>query len=241
MGESTAATVGTTPDGSGQHGDAVPSLADVTMLRELPATKRGIRTRDGIIAAARKVFEDRGFIDARLADIFAEAGCSTGTFYLYFGSKEEVLHAVLDTVRDDMLHPRLDEHIPSADPYAVIEASIHAYLVAYRRNASMMRLLEQVSTIDAGLRARRIARSKAFAQRNARGIERLQQRGLADPGLDPYLTACALSSMVSRLAYHTYCMTVGTESVVSDDEVPAEVLTQICSRLWIKSLDIHRG
>ncbi|WP_019204317.1 TetR/AcrR family transcriptional regulator [Tsukamurella sp. 1534] len=215
-----------------------PSLADVTMLREPPATARGARTRDGIIAAARKVFEQNGFADAKLADVYAEAGCSTGTFYLYFASKEEVLQAVLDTVRDDMLHPGLGEHVDPSDPRAVIEASIRGYLEAFRRNALLMRLLEQVTTIDAGFRSRRIARSRAFAERNARGIADLQSRGLADPALDPYLTACALSSMVSRLAYHMFCMTEGDGSVLSTGELSIEELADVCTTLWVRGLGL---
>ncbi|MFT4127256.1 MAG: TetR/AcrR family transcriptional regulator [Gordonia sp. (in: high G+C Gram-positive bacteria)] len=219
------------------NADSLPPLADVTMLREAPTTSRGMRTRNGIVAAARKVFEDKGFTDARLADIFAEAGCSTGTFYLYFGSKEEVLQAVLDTVRDDMLHPGIGDHVDSAEPQAVIRASIHAYLLSYRRNALLMRLLEQVSIIDPAFRARRVARSRAFVERNARGIVDLQARGLADRTLDPYLTACALSSMVSRFAYHTWCMTSDGGSVVPDD-VPIEALTETCTRLWLRGLGL---
>jgi AcrR family transcriptional regulator len=223
------------PRGIGSY----PSLADVTMLREPPATARGARTRAGIVAAARKMFEEKGFPDSRLADIYAAAGCSTGTFYLYFSSKEEVLQAVLDTVRDDMLHPGIGDHVAPSDSRAVIAASIRGYLQAFRRNASMMRLLEQVTTIDPAFRARRILRSRAFAERNARGIADLQERGLADPELDPYLTACALSSMVSRMAYHTYCMTSVDGSVLSTGEPSVDELTDICTTLWVRGLGLN--
>lgn len=225
-------------DHGGDEKAPMPSLADVTMLRDSPVTARGVRTRNTIVHAARKVFEQKGFTDARLADIFAEAQCSTGTFYLYFASKDEVLQAVLDTARDDMLHPGIGNHADTSDPREIMEASIRGYLTAYHRNAPLMRLLEQVTTIDHGFRTRRIARSRAFAERNARGITHLQRRGLADPTLDPYLTACALSSMVSRLAYHAYCMTSGTESVLSDKPVPVDVLTDICTKLWTNGIGL---
>jgi AcrR family transcriptional regulator len=59
-----------------------------------PVTARGERTRSALVAAARRVFERDGFQESRLTDITAEANCSTGTFYTYFQSKEEILDAV---------------------------------------------------------------------------------------------------------------------------------------------------
>ncbi len=74
----------------------IPSLADTSALREPPLTARGLRTRAALVAAARVVFERDGYLDARLSDITAEAKCSTGSFYTYFSSKEEILQAVLE-------------------------------------------------------------------------------------------------------------------------------------------------
>ena len=67
-------------------------------LREPPVTARGMRTRAALVAAARRVFERDGYIDARVTDITREAACSTGNFYTYFAGKEEVVHAVLESV-----------------------------------------------------------------------------------------------------------------------------------------------
>ena len=47
---------------------------------------------------------------------------------------------------------------------------------------------------------------RAFAERNARNIRDLQERGIADPDIDPLLAAAALGSMVGRMAYGTYVM-----------------------------------
>ena len=52
-----------------------------------PVTRRGIRTRQALVEAARVVFERDGYLDARLSDITAEANCATGTFYTYFNDK----------------------------------------------------------------------------------------------------------------------------------------------------------
>jgi hypothetical protein len=59
-------------------------MARPALLRAPPATERGLRTRATLVAAARKVFEQFWYLDARLIDITRSANCSAGTFYTYF-------------------------------------------------------------------------------------------------------------------------------------------------------------
>ncbi len=194
-----------------------------------PSTPRGARTRAALVAAAQRVFERDGYVGARLVDITAEAGCSTGTFYTWFASKEEVFAAVLDEVQEEMLHPQLRDSADADRPIAVIEASNRAYLLSYRRNAKLMRLLEQVAAVDDGFRELRHRRSAAFVERNARSIADLQRRGLADPELDPLIAARGLSSMVSRMAWSAF---------VLGEKVPFEQLVSTLTRLWANALRI---
>ena len=195
--------------------------------REPPRTARGVRTRAALVAAARRVFERDGYLNTRLTDITAEASCSTGSFYTYFTNKEEIFAAVLEEAQEEMLHPHVREVLDTEDPVAVIEASNRHYLEAYERNAALMRLLEQVATIDDDVREFRRRRADLFAQRNARSIRDLQERGLADPTLDPTVASRALSSMVSRTAYTAY---------VLGDDVDREQLVQTLTRLWANAL-----
>ncbi|TNM36517.1 TetR/AcrR family transcriptional regulator [Nocardioides albidus] len=208
----------------------VPPLADTSSFRAPPATARGARTRAALVAAARVVFERDGYLDARLTDITAEAKCSTGSFYTYFASKEEIFLAVIEAAQHDMLHPgfpRLDED--EASPAAVIRASNRAYLEAYKRNARLMLILEQVAVIDPKFREVRRARSRAFAERNARGIKRLQAQGLVDPELDPVVAALSLSGMVGRLAYNVFCL---------GDKATMKQMVDTTTRLWINGLKL---
>lgn len=220
--------------------DPVPA-ADITS-RDLPPTPRGVRTRAALVSAARRVFEKSGYLDSRLIDITTEANCSAGTFYTYFDSKEEILAAVLEQAQEDMLHPgsardgaAVDE-AANDDPVAVIAASNRAYFEAYRRNAKLMALLEQVSNVDPEFRRLRRRRAEAFVARNAHGIERLQKRGLADPALDPALASRALSSMISRLAFDHFVSDVAPGEEAGDFE---ELLT-CATRLWVNALQLPR-
>lgn len=208
----------------------VPPLADTSAFRAPPVTARGARTRAALVAAARVVFERDGFLEARLTDITAEANCSTGSFYTYFSSKDEIFQAVIEAAQDDMLHPgfpHLEEE--EASPEAVIRASNQAYLEAYKRNAKLMLILEQVAAVDPKFRAVRRARSRAFSERNARGLQRLQAQGLIDPELDARMAALALSGMVSRMAFNTFCL---------GDKASMKQLVDTCTRLWINGLKL---
>jgi AcrR family transcriptional regulator len=186
-----------------------------------------------LIQAARRVFERDGFLDARITDISAEAGVAAGSFYTYFTSKDDAFTAVIEQLSEEMLHPRLRELAARDDPVLVIEAANRAYLAAYRRNAKLMGLMEQVSQINEDFRRLRLSRTRAFGRRNAHAIARLQARGLADPELDPLLTAHALGAMVSRMAYLRYVERSGSAS--------GEELVRTLTRLWVGALGISRS
>lgn len=52
--------------------------------------------REAILRAAIKVFAGKGFFNSKVADIAKEAGIADGTVYLYFKSKDEILHSIFD-------------------------------------------------------------------------------------------------------------------------------------------------
>lgn len=52
--------------------------------------------REAILRAAIKVFAGKGFFNSKVADIAGEAGIADGTVYLYFKSKDDILHSIFD-------------------------------------------------------------------------------------------------------------------------------------------------
>lgn len=62
-----------------------------------PRWQRRKEERPGdIVAAALKIFAEKGFAGARMEAIAAEAGLSKGAVYLYFPTKEDVFRAVVE-------------------------------------------------------------------------------------------------------------------------------------------------
>jgi AcrR family transcriptional regulator len=198
-------------------------------VSERPRRADAERNRAALVRAARLVFEQDGYVRARITDIADEAGVAHGSFYSHFDGKPAIFAAVMAEVEEEMLHP--GPALTAGDPVAVIEAANLAYLEAYRRNARLMALLEQVAAVDDDFRELRRRRSETFLARNARAVRRLQRAGLADPDLDPDLTSLALSTMVSRSAYAAFVL--GT--------APADVgpLAATLTRLWVNALRIR--
>jgi AcrR family transcriptional regulator len=163
-------------------------------------TPRGRRTRDRLLAAAREVFERDGYHDTRVTDIARLAHVAHGTFYTYFQSKEDIFRHVVAAMTEDMqeVRPPAPE---GATPQERIARANWSYYQAYRRNARMMGILEQVATYDDELRElRRQARVTANV-RSSKAIARWQAEGLVDPAIDARYAASVLGSMVDRSLY----------------------------------------
>src|SRR5215510_2124892 len=52
--------------------------------------------RAAILRAATRVFARNGYFNSKVADIARAADVADGTVYLYFKSKEEILHSIFD-------------------------------------------------------------------------------------------------------------------------------------------------
>src|SRR3954470_13158535 len=65
--------------------------------RSLPAIRPVITDKRGaILRAAIRVFAHNGYFNSKVADIAREAGVADGTVYLYFKSKDGILHSIFD-------------------------------------------------------------------------------------------------------------------------------------------------
>ncbi|MFN2500590.1 MAG: TetR/AcrR family transcriptional regulator [Pyrinomonadaceae bacterium] len=59
--------------------------------------------RRAILKAAVKVFARNGYFSSKVSDIAAEAGIADGTVYLYFKSKDEILHSIFDRAMEEFI------------------------------------------------------------------------------------------------------------------------------------------
>lgn len=166
-----------------------------------PRSQKGVRTRARLVEAAKEIFEEDGFLEARISDIAERAGLSHGSFYHYFESKDEVFREVAESVEEQLSAPLggviLDPESRAA-PQDRIREALRRHLESYRREARIIGVIEQMARYDKQINAVRMARHEHYTAQVASSIRDLQQHGLADPELDPRIAAAALGAITSR-------------------------------------------
>lgn len=84
--------------------------------------------RKAILRAAIRIFAHNGYFNSKVADIASEAGVADGTVYLYFKSKEDILHSIFDRSMEEAIADgrRRMENIP--DPRERLRTIAHMHL-----------------------------------------------------------------------------------------------------------------
>jgi AcrR family transcriptional regulator len=197
-----------------------------------PPTPKGQHRRRSLLDAAREVFETKGYFDTRVTDIVSQAHVSHGTFYVYFESKDDILRSLIEELIETLYVGSQTKGKPGLGPEEHLEETIRQFLAAYKANAKMMRILEQVVTFDEEFRAMRLGIITRFIDRIKSAIEMLQQRGLSDPDLDARYAAHALGGMVGDFAFAMYVLRQDFEE---------DIAVATMAKLWSNGVGISRG
>ena len=100
-----------------------------------------IRNRDKhkrIINAATKIFAQKGFFQAKVADIAKEAQVADGTIYLYFENKDDILISLFEEQMNKVLEDMKAQVFKEEDAVKKIEkfAFNHLKLVELNKNVA---------------------------------------------------------------------------------------------------------
>jgi TetR/AcrR family transcriptional regulator len=117
--------------------------SDFDAISPVRRRSNGLRTRAEIVAAAERLFAERGFRDTCLGDIAAEVGIRRPSISYHFSSKLELYTAVLETVFAGWA-----ENLPSGGTAAErLEAAMTGWIdfVAQRPTAARLILRESVN------------------------------------------------------------------------------------------------
>ena len=87
------------------------SVRSLSTVRPAVADKR-----EAILRAATHVFARNGYFNSKVADVARVAGVADGTVYLYFKSKEEILHSIFDRSVNKAIAEGRKEVAEIADP-----------------------------------------------------------------------------------------------------------------------------
>ena len=189
--------------------------------------RKGQQAKAGLVEAARRVLERKGYFNTTIADITAEAGKSNGSFHHYFTSKDELL---LELISDHAM--RLCARV-SQDEHA---AGIHTWLGMRAHVREFWRMFEEqraesVATFQAAMASEDFARRLRDANANnikqlAAHLREAQARGYL-PQLDPRLAATALAGMLHHACLMWSIPGLRPSGVPDDPEQIIDTLTAL--------------
>src|SRR5689334_2317079 len=99
------------------------SARSLSSLRPPVADKR-----KAILRAATEVFARNGYFNSKVADIARAAGVADGTVYLYFKSKEEILHSIFDASVESAILEGRKQLETISDPREKLRRIAHLHL-----------------------------------------------------------------------------------------------------------------
>jgi AcrR family transcriptional regulator len=182
--------------------EASASAAEPLGVRAAQRAEKREQVRQRLLEAARQVFEEMGYHPTRVSDITSRAQVSHGLFYNYFDSKQDVFREVAAEV-DRNLVDSADAYLEAratVTPQERMRLAIRANFERFQRQARILDVIGEAAHVDPQVAAARLALNRAEAARLADEIRTMQGDGIADPALDPEITAVALGAMGWRFA-----------------------------------------
>ena len=188
-----------------------------------PQKRNADATRAKILQAALSEFSERGLPAASTDDIAERCGVNKRMIYYYFGSKEGLYLAALESVYEDLVALEKEIAIEHLDPPAAIEAMVNLKIDYYVANPHFISFL----SMENFYKARHLRKSKKLdmfksplTEVIARILERGQRSGQFRHDVDPvdfYVSICGLCIM-----YFTNQHTLGVifgRKMTKDDNI----------------------
>ncbi len=172
-------------------------------------------TRSAIVAAARRLFAEQGYAGTSVRPIAQEAGVAIQTLYSTFGSKQGLLLALVDTVREESGAEELNARIrASADPHEMVRLAARVRRQILERCGDIVITFREGAAGDA-----KVAAAYAEGRRRTReSIGAMCSRLQALGALRPELTlASAVDQVAAMLAAEVFEELTGPPSGWSAD------------------------
>ncbi|KAA5832658.1 TetR/AcrR family transcriptional regulator [Saccharopolyspora hirsuta] len=184
---------------------------------------RAAETEAALKAAAQRVFDRVGYLNAKITDITAEAGRAAGSFYNHFGSKEDLLESLLADMIEasDREVGAAAEHDPDFAKRSAIRWHIAQYWRFFQDNRTVVLALGQAAQVD-----------QQFADRLAKLLEpdlRHLADHLAGTSDRPEATALAISALWQQFAHAKLVQQHPATADLTDDEA-IDLLTDLTDR-----------
>src|SRR5690349_3230865 len=195
--------------------------------RTRAARARGREARDELLTAALRVFARRGYREAGVDEIAAEAGYSKGALYWHFSGKEELLVALLEERIDAPMRDRF-ALLASAPPERDMSVEASRAFAEQLSEAREALLLEReywsLAIRDPDLRARYCERQKDLRNALAAGMEaRARHLGTPELTMPAEHVARIVMSIIGGL---------GFDELIEPGTVPPELLGEALAVIY---------
>lgn len=197
---------------------------------------RAIRTRNVILTAAAKVFEERGYLAATITEILATAGVTKGALYFHFQSKEDLAQGVLAEQDQRLVVPDR----PSRVQQLVDDCFLHGYRLQTDP------LVRAGVRLALDLRADGLDRSAPFRNWSTVGqelLEKARAQGELLPHVVPAETAAVLVGSFAGVQQMSLAMTNYQDLPARLSELLRHLLPSVVLSSVLASVDLaeNRG
>ena len=148
------------------------------MTGRKPHQTKAERTREALLHAARRVFGERGYPAASVAEICRQADVANGTFYRYFEDKEQILSALVEAFQTSLV-----EGIQRAAEQA--GSGKEALLLAYRSVLTNISQRPRVVRVVRGAESMMIDLHEQFRSSLAEALGSVMRAGIQAGELRP--------------------------------------------------------
>jgi len=169
--------------------------------------------RGQIMAAARRLFAERGMSAVAIADITRAAGLSVDAFYLYFPNKEELLRQLLEETGRTLRHTLAAAFQLKGSPLDRFENAGRAFFDKFcngQRDMLVLILRESVGA-NADIEEQRKAIFQLLIDDVVGAITRVSGRRGRATSRRAQVVAVSLLGMLERVAYHYYIWETGSK------------------------------
>jgi TetR/AcrR family fatty acid metabolism transcriptional regulator len=157
--------------------------------------------RARILDAAIKVFAERGFHTATVAEIARAAGVADGTIYLYFKGKDDLLLRLFDEKMTELLAESKSELAKERTAPARLSRFIQLHLALVERNPDLASvLIVELRQSAQFIKAADRAKLAAYVDLIAEVVRDGQEKGELVDGISPATVKRAIFGALDELA-----------------------------------------
>lgn len=192
-------------------------------------TPRRESTDAALLDAARQVFAEKGYLNAKISDITGRAGRSIGSFYNYYDTKQQLLEALLEKFTPQVIERTRDKL--TDDWSANIESAVRAYFRTFRDYLPEMIGVFHLSMTDANAAAWWRAQRAHGIKSVLSMIGAVEREGVTVE-LDHTMLASAIVSMLESHCW-TWMAAGGDDVGVEYDE---EIAIRALAGMWERAM-----